>query len=947
MKRAVEGRETRVEGRKCFLPSAFSPRPSALDPRLSERGMALVITLILLSVTLVMALAFLAISTRERTAVTTSTETATARLAADSALANAEAQIAANILATSNSYNYGLLVSTNYINPNGFDPALVGVNLTNVNYDYLAGGGTLNSAQFEQNVANLSYSPRAPVFITDPATGTNDFRFYLDLNRNGMFDANGVADAGVPGDPEWIGVLEHPDAPHGPNNHFIARYLFWAQPAGNTMDLNYIHNLALIPPENYIMNPMNSGNDGYFRNQGVGSWEINLAAFLNDLNTNVWSSYGYNGTNTGFANTGFAFADAFALLTNRYAGNYNSLAPVGGTIPAGLFTNSSVFPPFQNNIDLYGAGPLMTNTAGINEGGQNVTLPWVGADNTNHFFDLSSDLFDPAKSSGGATGGFTNRLLNAGSGTNNYDRYTFYRLLDQLGTDSTPESGKMNLNYDNLDSNGNVVAGAETNFFAWDATKFFTNAADRMLKLYTANWLAADYNSYTNTFGVTEPFGLTTSAGVTNIPVFVGGRFVYSSAVQRILQLAANIYDATTTNFYPSVFRPLFTQTSGDIYITGYTNIQSVIGVNDPAFSIPLEASPTNGIGLNVPVNIYGVPWIIGAKKGLPNFNKVSMETSVQMTRKLQVTRTQTTGVSRTGGPLFQYGTNQMYIMSISNFVGVGCWNSYNTPYPKTGIAPVQIALLDNLAMQLTNNQVGFSGISFNTTYFNNPNPFIISGWPASSDPNSFLAPLNTNAVLLANSVYNYGPATIPGYSAPGFIPQPAISPDNYLNVGTPQLPQFILQITNRLRLVMLDSNHIIDYVQLNGMDDGTNLNQILADPDFVSGIGSYWSTNTQDNSPTGVPYGIINQMATSSTGGSAPVGEGSWAPVPGFPASQVAEQSYFSAFLLGNTTFSYNGKTYSISAPNTQAPFTPTRTRVFRYTWQANDPLVHYLASD
>ena len=44
------------------------------------------------------------------------------------------------------------------------------------------------------------------------------------------------------GDPEWIGILERPDAPYGPNNQFIARYAFIAVPVGNTLDLNAIHN---------------------------------------------------------------------------------------------------------------------------------------------------------------------------------------------------------------------------------------------------------------------------------------------------------------------------------------------------------------------------------------------------------------------------------------------------------------------------------------------------------------------------------------------------------------------------------------------------------------------------------------------------------------------------------------------------------------------------------
>jgi Tfp pilus assembly protein PilX len=85
-----------------------------------QKGVALVITVILLAVVTLLALTFLAISRRERGAVTTTTDTYSAQLAADDALANAEAQIVANVLATTNPYNFGLLVSTNYINSFGF-----------------------------------------------------------------------------------------------------------------------------------------------------------------------------------------------------------------------------------------------------------------------------------------------------------------------------------------------------------------------------------------------------------------------------------------------------------------------------------------------------------------------------------------------------------------------------------------------------------------------------------------------------------------------------------------------------------------------------------------------------------------------------------------------------------------------------------------------------------
>jgi len=44
----------------------------------------------------------------------------------------------------------------------------------------------------------------------------------------------------------------------------------------------------------------------------------------------------------------------------------------------------------------------------------------------------------------------------------------------------------------------------------------------------------------------------------------------YTPAVHRLLQVSANIYDATTTNFYPTVFRPLFSKdASGNVFITG------------------------------------------------------------------------------------------------------------------------------------------------------------------------------------------------------------------------------------------------------------------------------------------------------------------------------------------------------------------------------------------
>jgi len=59
-------------------------------------------------------------------------------------------------------------------------------------------------------------------------------------------------------------------------------------------------------------------------------------------------------------------------------------------------------------------------------------------------------------------------LSGAGNSVSTYDRYTFYRLLSQLGVDSAPETGKMNLNYVNVDNSGNIVPNIGDQFHSVD-----------------------------------------------------------------------------------------------------------------------------------------------------------------------------------------------------------------------------------------------------------------------------------------------------------------------------------------------------------------------------------------------------------------------------------------------------------------------------------------------
>jgi len=919
------------------------------NPR-SRRGVALVITLILLSVTLLMALAFLAISKRESGAVTTSVDTATARLAADAGQQFAEAEIAANILSTTNPYAFGPFVSVNY----------------------------------------QTTSPQ--VWLSNIITHVPENRFYLDLNRNGTNDPSGpVTDvdsqghtildgSGNPivefqvGDPEWIGVLQRPDQPYGPNNPYIARFAVFAQPAGNSLDFNAIHNQALsVAARQMLAASQPIVSDYYARNQGVGSWELNLPAFLTDLNTNEWDPSGnqYNYTqpqpgNWGnYPNSGRGFEDAFALLTNRYAALYNTLPSVStlyGALGVAALANDS--------IDVYTAGPLMTGSPAPNYNGNGAggNAFWVGANNTNHFF-TPDDLFDPSKSSIK----FTNSLISAGFSNATYDRYTFYRMLSQIGTDTTPESGKMNLNYDNINPylnglpNTNGVASA-TNFMAWTPLAFFANAADRMLKAYTTSWstsyvptnsapgvtnlIAVVNPNFVGTFNVTAPFG------VTNIPVWVSNRFVYTPAVQRVLQLAANVFDATTNSYYPSVFRPMFTvSTNGNVFITGYTYVPAI---TDPTQLVwPIDASTLSATTnvFNLATNVYGVPWIIGAKKGFPNFNAFEMENVFQLTRKVQLTRpnTNVTYLSNPNG----YAISQQITISMTNMFGVECWNSYQADYTH-GL--VQIVAKDFNTVTLTNDE----GLSY-TIPFASTNAVADTDWPGCG-PNPLNLPIQPNPQSFIWQPLEQGEYVLPGWiytfntNPPlSFVAQaPAFFVTNSL------MPHWTLLVTNRLQVVMLESNavdgayHVIDYVQLIGPENSVDLTAAITNlydtyydrnnnyqPTQNTGYNDMWDPITNRAVPR-IPKGIINQIEVSAQ--FLPIIYSPYWNGSGLAPVDVTNQTAaFGAFLGYGSGVS--GDSSYIAAGGTalclQAPYTPTALVACITKWEVNDPLVHYLASD
>jgi hypothetical protein len=439
------------------------------------------------------------------------------------------------------------------------------------------------------------------------------------------------------------------------------------------------------------------------------------------------------------------------------------------------------------------------------------------------------------------------------------------------------------------------------------------------------------------------------NVSLTQIEIYPANQ--YTPAVHRLLQVSANIYDATSTNFYPARFRPLFTvDSAGNVFICGYEQQTNFMhqsneldsGVN-PDIAAPVNAADLLGLPANtvIETNVYGIPWVIGVKRGLPNFNEFTMESAVQVTRKLQFTRNINTI------PASDFHTNQMYLMNITNFYGVECWNSYfdksnyTSPY---GSGPLDIVVRNVASMTLTNQSPYATPSTYSQTWLKtNWLAYTLDSWPS----NLFVVPLNTSDSFFAFTI----PVFVYRYNLFG-------STSNFLDSGIYPLPQFGFVVTNHLQVVIIDysggadSGQIVDYVQLNDLTGIRNLTGEIADP-TITGL---WSTNFINNTGP-IPSGVINQFYTSRIG-RIPIedlgDQNRWAntPVPGLPpgisTTIEAEQIYFSSFFSTRNTANYGGLfTITNRLSSMQAPLTITRLRVQRLTWQANDPLVHYLASD
>lgn len=1030
----VQGRELRgsqlEEGRRIT---------SSIKAQKGSQAVALVITLIMLAMVTVMAIIFLALARRERASVKLAEDIEKAKMMSQMGLERAKAQAVATMAAGGSKLNYDLFVSTNFYNFGGYDKSVNGFDPNNVSYSY-PNGNPVTGDDLMQMLSNLQYDPRPPVFVPTNNNGATDFRFYLDFNRDRQFETNGVIPIlnanGQPvdrngnvidpkkptnlfkfvGDPEWVGVLERPDLPHSETNRFIGRYAFVALPAGKTLDLNYIHNQINPGTKDSDLQSV-QGKDGFLRNQGYGSWEINMAAFLRELNTNTYAwhnkSYlNYDPTAAGSFPRGEAFDDAKMLLNFRYGGRLNSLLPAPDTlVTAGLQAGIANSPAAianefaQDRIDNFADDQgqnllpflppdkktLYFTSKTDDETNAKVTkAPWPGSVSSNAFTDVQQ-LFTLGQYSSGLSG-FTNRLQqSAWQKKSSYDRYTFYRLLGQMGVDSTPSlKGKIHLNYSNavghianvtrpwsnLVATGTLLVG--TNSTPSDIADrsrwgFFMNAADLMLqasyqKRYVTNPFinGVQYKNTILTNYYIDDTQVRSNFSVTNIQIFAlpprnnkelltytGNE--YSPTVNRILQLAANIYDSMTNSgagltnaagarghiypHYPSVFRPIFTRTQTNVLISGW--------VEEPTGGFLLNtwtnlASWFTNTTMIQPgtrftnLNFYGQPVVIGAKKGHPNFNEIALETLVDVSRKIELAKS--SAGEKTAGI-----TNQMFLVNMINRWGIEGWNSYSNAYrrPLRIHAEVQsLVTVTNFSTNLPPRRVYPVGA---LTFIPGVTNILITNWPGTTNPLSVQALLKTTNALIVNKPFYSG-----AFRAPN---PPVFNPIE-------EAPRFVMYTTNRVRFWMYEDTgsaavpgRLIDCVTFDNlttvMDLATNLySPVSAADSRVAATNNIINDSLLwDPTPAGgVSKGIAYQVAISK--GEIPTSNGQWSNyrLPDGPDKNAAINEF--RFWLGMPPLTRDQFTPDLGTRH-QAPFTPTRRMYQIFSWQVNDPLVHYRLGD
>jgi hypothetical protein len=431
-----------------------------------------------------------------------------------------------------------------------------------------------------------------------------------------------------------------------------------------------------------------------------------------------------------------------------------------------------------------------------------------------------------------------------------------------------------------------------------------------------------------------------------------------------------NVYDSTTNRvdvnpgddpaypYLPTIFRPIFYEGPRDqagrrqIFIISYSEVTSADlapGRSNPFIGSvpPHDLSDPQDLydrGIVQPGHmVYNVPLVVGARKGLPSFDELAVDTQIQGARKLIYHRFGTS----TDGPVTEI--DPVYLLAVTNVVGVQVWNPYAAAYPR----PLQMQVWPDTSVLVTNLETGHLLNAVHQRLPVSPTNYpIITTWPGYNTvapQSSFLTPLGSPdasyVFMPTNSVYSF--------VSDCFIVNGA--PDRTPGMTNFHVPLFQLTVKTRLRYALVDTvaNRLVDYVNLAAIYV-TNLPQILmVNPDGSSPCGrtyspvyskgGMWCTNlpTSGSADRTMPFGVRMQIDVSrGVGYTGPVDWRDSLPDPIYGADHnQAVDRFLAQFDLG-TGFYPKVNTF-------HAPFQPFRNIHVLTLWQANDPLVHYTVSD
>jgi hypothetical protein len=432
-----------------------------------------------------------------------------------------------------------------------------------------------------------------------------------------------------------------------------------------------------------------------------------------------------------------------------------------------------------------------------------------------------------------------------------------------------------------------------------------------------------------------------------------------------MLQLAANIYSTTISSNYepgatqlpsvggallppvrhPFVFRPLFQivnpgTSNWGVNIVGFTNVSGAQTAYNQMTQPYVDLNSNNVVNGYINdftkagrlYNISGIPWVVSAEQGLPQFYQYSYNNQILFTRKALFARANEDGKPNTNSP--PEFTNQFYVMSISNSFGAGAWNPYPTPFAGSSAESVTTYYLSGtVTVELTNNYNYGYVTNFSYLYQPGNNGGIQwkawNGIPNHSSSNGFVTLFSTNVITVPSCYFSeYFRRLI-------FFTNNLISSNSFLPQDTNQtgwpVHNWTLNVTNHLVYALFDGrgasgnpgSALLDFVNLGPFGSSVSITNVIMNQDNNGGppnnfASSYWAIGKANDLPgSPMSQGLLNQIAEGFT-----------------------RDSIYYNDMTGTGAPRDGGWDFG-------ADYNPSNLVSQSETWVANDPLVHYTAGD